>query len=55
MLPPPRPGAWGNDARPGEIVRYLADGTPVRYLGATFRPLGGGTDRELRRSLGYEI
>lgn len=54
MLPSPRPGAWGKDARPGEIIRFLSDGTPVRYLGASFRPLSGGKDRRLRKALGYE-
>lgn len=49
----PRPGVWGNEARPGEIIEILSDGTRVFHAGAAFATLTGGRDLRLRRRLGY--
>lgn len=52
--PRPRPGIWGSDARPGEIIEILPDGTRVFNFGAALVPwLGAGKDLELRRHFGY--
>lgn len=54
MLPEPRPGVWGKDAKVGEVIRILKDGTPVVNVGAAFFTLTGGKDMRLRRELGYD-
>jgi hypothetical protein len=54
VLPKPRPGVWGNAARPGEIVEILVDGTRIFNFGGALVPwIGGGKDEEMRRALGY--
>lgn len=49
----PRPGVWGQDARPGEIIRILPDGAKVYNLGASFIQLTGANHRQ-RRRFGFE-
>lgn len=49
----PRPGVWGEDARPGEIVRELPGGVRVYNLGASFIPLTGANHKQ-RRRFGFE-
>lgn len=49
----PRPGTWGKDARPGELIRIDADGTRVYNVGAQFIPLWG-VNRKKRRRYGLE-
>ena len=49
----PRPGVWGDAARPGEIVSIEADGTVIYNLGASFIPLTGANHKK-RRAYGLE-
>lgn len=49
----PRPGVWGEEARPGEIIRVEADGTRIFNVGAMFIPLTGENHRK-RRRFGFE-
>jgi hypothetical protein len=53
MKYPPRPGVWGDEARPGEVIRVLASGAKVYNLGATFIPVTGENHR-LRRKFRLE-
>lgn len=44
----PRPGIWGEDALPGEIIRVEPDGTMIFNVGAQFIPLTGANHKRRR-------
>lgn len=44
----PRPGVWGDEALPGEIIRIEDDGTTVFNVGAQFIPLWGPNHKKRR-------
>lgn len=44
----PRPGVWGDQARPGEIIRIEANGTQIFNLGATFVPITRANHKKRR-------